>query len=142
MKIYFLIIIQRYIFILYIPIMRIKIFESWSKRFPSKITDDEWMKKKESWREGNSEPFTKSENDFIDKLFINNNKKIYESYFGESDFYISLYPTGDSDELIHIEIYKMTDLWFLLYDSENGHYLCDEFEEVEGYLGRETMLQF
>jgi len=64
---------------------------------------------------------------------------------------LGLYPTGKNGESIqiryreirYIEIYKMKDSWYLLYDDDNGeYYLCDEFEEIEGYLGTKTTLKY
>ncbi len=127
--------------------MRVKLFESWNsktKRYPSRISMDDWSNKKDEWRKGNCEPFSEREREFFKKLILNkkNRKKIYK-YFSSnynviSDVTLDFIHGG---YIRYIEIYKMKDSWYLLYDDEEGEcYLCDEFEEVEGYLGSKTQL--
>jgi len=109
--------------------MRIKLFETWNKRYPKSISMDDWSEKKDEWKNGNSEPFNESENRFFNKLVFDNKKRLYHSKISKSDIMLGLYL------IRYIEIYKMKDSWYLLYDDDNGeYYLCDEFEEVEGYL--------
>jgi len=131
--------------------MRIKLFETWNKRYPKSISMDDWSEKKDEWKNGNSEPFNESENRFFNKLVFDNKKGLYHSKISKSDIMLGLYPTGKNGESIqamyreirYIEIYKMKDSWYLLYDDDNGeYYLCDEFEEVEGYLGTKTTLKY
>jgi hypothetical protein len=52
---------------------------------------------------------------------------------------------GDSDNLINIEITKLADDWYIIRDGSDFDpqaSICDEWDEVLGYLGTKTDLSF
>lgn len=132
--------------------MVIKLFEEWS-RYPKSIDMDDWLDKQTEWNNGGSEPFDKQEIKYINELIRYNSTEIHYSELSESDFAIGI--RSESIDIIrYIEVYKMKDSWYLLFDDyslsmsnkiQSNHpvyYLCDEFEEVKYYLESETELEF
>lgn len=131
----------------------IKFFEAWKGRFPNKITKEESEKK---IRIHGTEPFTQKESDFLNQLFQRNQSSL--NYYDNSEFnkgktYFEVYNMGnipdpddpDEDFLIKIDIQKLADDWYILSVSglaeDNGIFLCDEFNEFEGFLATYTHLK-
>jgi hypothetical protein len=130
---------------------KIKKFESFSHRMPEKVTYDEWLMK---YKRFGACPFTKGQIDFFRKLKEENsdivdNVKVYKSTFGNiegSEIRIQLLEESDDDDIIEIQLNKLEDDWYLIYkfynlDSEE-YYICDEWDEVLGYLGSKVNLSF
>ena len=130
---------------------RIRKFESFSHRLPEKVTYDEWLKK---YKRVGACPFTKGEIDFFRKLKemnsdIVDNVKVYKSTFGnieESEIRIQFLnmEESDDDDIIEIQLNKLEDDWYLIYKFYNHDFeeffICDEWEEVLGYLSNQTKL--
>jgi len=124
---------------------RIKKFESFNHRIPETVTDVEYQNKLDTH---GKEPFTQKEMDFFKKIKKENTDKIYSLDFGMpglnsvSVVYLQLYPSGEDDSLIEIDITKLKDDWYLIYEPEIDKFICDEWDEVLGYLGSQTNLKF
>jgi len=84
--------------------------------------------------------------DFFEKIKKENTKSIYSLDFGmpgkTSVVYLQLYPSGEDDSLIEIDITKLKDDWYLIYEPGIDKFICDEWDEVLGYLGSQTNLRF
>ena len=139
--------------------MNIKKFESFNLRNPTQINRDEANQKMEFH---NPIPFSKEEVDFFLNLESENKGAIYEIDFwpegwkvkGSSKIHISLYDITNKnskkeyydeqidDGLIHIQISKISDDWYIIDETGIDIFLCDEFEEVKGYIGTQTSLKF
>ena len=122
---------------------RIKKFEAFNHRIPQTVTDVEYQNKLDTH---GKEPFTQREMDFFEKLKKENTKSIYSLDFGmpglTSVVYLQLYPSGEDDSLIEIDITKLKDDWYLIYEPGIDKFICDEWDEVLGYLGSQTNLKF
>lgn len=121
----------------------IKKFEAFNHRIPHTVTDSEWENKLDTH---DKEPFSQSEMDFFQKLKKENEKSIYDMDLGTPGksytIFMQVYPTGESDDLIEIDITKLKDDWYLIYEPGIGKFICDEWDEVLGYLGSQTNLRF
>jgi hypothetical protein len=122
---------------------RIKKFEAFNHRIPETVSDVEYQQKLDTF---GKEPFTKMEMDFFQKLKKENTKSIYSLDFGmpgkTNAVYLQLYPSGEDDSLIEIDITKLKDDWYLIYEPGIDKFICDEWDEVLGYLGHQTNLRF
>jgi hypothetical protein len=122
---------------------RIKKFEAFNHRIPETVSDVEYQQKLDTF---GKEPFTKMEMDFFQKLKKENTKSIYSLDFGvpgkTNAVYLQLYPSGEDDSLIEIDITKLKDDWYLIYEPGIDKFICDEWDEVLGYLGSQTNLRF
>lgn len=122
---------------------RIKKFEAFNHRIPHTVSDVEYQQKLDTH---GKEPFTKMEMDFFQKLKKENTKSIYSLDFGmpgkTNAVYLQLYPPGEDDSLIEIDITKLKDDWYLIYEPGIDKFICDEWDEVLGYLGSQTNLRF
>ena len=144
---------------------RIKKFESFTYPMPKEITSDEWDEQISTYEE---EEFDEKEMEFYEKLKKDNpsgrrlNDSIYDFEFRKSKWYNSKYKLIciDNDEAffnfetnsgIDIEITKLRAEWYLIHefthgDDDKGMYedvklfLCDQWEEVIGYLQSKTSL--
>lgn len=124
----------------------IKKYETFNHRSPTHITDAEYNLKMET---NKKEPFTDKEIDFFKKLKIDN-RSIYELDVvkpnpwgkGCSTVFIKLYAFDDGDDIIEIDITKLTDSWYLIYEVGIDKFICDDWDEVLGYLGTQTILNF
>ena len=121
----------------------IKKFEAFNHRKPHTISDIEYQQKLDTH---GKEPFSQKEMDFFKKLKEENGMSLYDLDLGtpgKSDtIFLQLYPTGDGDDLIEIEITKLKDDWYLIYEPGIDKFICDEWDEVLGYLGSQTNLRF
>jgi hypothetical protein len=124
----------------------IKLFENFKHRKPTMITLQEYQQK---FNTHGTEPFTKEEYDFLRELEQKNEGWIYDFDLCGYYLFMQLYPIGDGDDLIEINITKLKDNWYLIdeifdeYDeSGSDNFLCDEWDEVLGYLGSQTPLKF
>jgi len=105
-------------------------------RKPKKVSREDFIKKSKFY---NSIPFTKSEEDFL----IEFNKK-WNSYSDLESIYTKTEVYFNFDEYlgnVKLEIHKLDDDWYLIttqhyYESDiiDNYYICDEWEEVIGYL--------
>lgn len=98
------------------------------KREPTKVSSQEFMKKRERFR---MDDFSDSERKKM--IDILKSKKNVDR-FSLNPEYIEIYLSWKS-----IEIVKFTDEWFTIIEEDrwnqnNTYYICDEFEEVETYL--------
>ena len=122
---------------------RIKKFEAFNHRIPHTVSDAEWEKKLDTH---GKEPFSQKEMDFFKKLKEENTKSIYSLDFGmpgkTNVVYLQLYPPGEGDNLIEIDITKLKDDWYLIYEPGIDKFICDEWDVVLGYLGYQTNLRF
>jgi hypothetical protein len=129
---------------------RIKKFESFSHRMPEKVTYDEWLKK---YKRFGACPFTKGEIDFFRKLkemnsdIVDNVKVETKPHceVEESEIHIQFFNMEeDDDDIIEIQLNKLEDDWYLIYKFYNHDFeeffICDEWEEVLGYLCTKTKL--
>jgi hypothetical protein len=122
---------------------RIKKFEAFNHRIPQTVGDVEYQNKLDIH---GKEPYTQKELDFFEKLKKENIKSLYSLDFGmpgeTNTVYLQLYPSGEDDSLIEIDITKLKDDWYLIYEPEIDKFICDEWDEVLGYLGSQTNLRF
>jgi len=118
-------------------------FESFRHRIPMNVSDQEYENKLNTH---GKEPYNEIEMNFFRKLKLDNQMSIYDMYLGtpgKSDtIFLQLYPTGEGDELIEVDIIKLKDDWYLIYEPGNEKFICDEWDEVLGYLGHQTTLKF
>ena len=126
--------------------MSIKKFESFNLRKPTLIN---YAISKEKIETIGTESFSEKEIEFFQKIKEENKTAIYDidfwssGDFGTNIIFLSLYPSGEDDNLLEYEIQKLKDEWYIIcYVSDGDYYLCDEFEEVKGFLGTETTLRF
>ncbi len=117
----------------------IKLFENFNLRKPKMITAEEYREKFDTHE---TENFTQQEIDFFNKLSKDNWGSIYDIDLGKNLAIIQLYPVGDDDNLVEIDITKLKDNWYLIDEPGIDKFLCDEWEEVLGYLGSQTNLKF
>ena len=117
---------------------RIKKFESFTTKYrlPTKVSEDEWKKKSNMY---NDEEFKQKEVDFFKKLKEENPSKITD---------ISRLAPGAiimEFGMVWIHFYKKSDDWYLICVETNRfrfqevtdvdeYYICDEWDEVLGYL--------
>ena len=122
---------------------RINKFEAFNHRIPQTVGDVEYQNKLDMH---GKEPYTQKELDFFEKLKKENTKSLYSLDFGmpgeTNTVYLQLYPSGEDDSLIEIDITKLKDDWYLIYEPEIDKFICDEWDEVLGYLGSQTNLRF
>jgi hypothetical protein len=113
---------------------RIRKFESFSThRLPTKVSYDEWFKKLNMC---SKEPFTQKEIDFFSKLVEENNFDI-DSYSVDKPSTINLIMDyyWNYEDIVVFEFIKLSDQWYLISDhSHDKFYICDEWDEVLGYL--------
>lgn len=130
----------------------IKKYETFKHRQPKHITDDEYVLKMEAYER---ESFNDKEIKFFQKLKQRNNS-IYEldirgdwsdaccselrNIKGCSKALIVI--IGEEDDLTEIDIIKLADSWYLINEVGIDKFLCDEWDEVLGYLGTQTNLKF
>jgi hypothetical protein len=82
--------------------------------------------------------FTKAEKEFFDKFYEENinGGKIHSTEMFDKIFVIGIKLRGYYSG--QIEITKLNDDWYLIvdygYDNGSEYYICDEWEEVLGYL--------
>ena len=126
--------------------MSIKKFESFNLRKPTLINYTISKQKIESI---GTEPLSEKDIEFFQKIKEENKGAIYNidfwssGDFGTNIIFLSLYPSGEDDNLLEFEIQKLKDEWYIIrYVNNDDYYLCDEFEEVKGFLGTETILRF
>ena len=126
--------------------MSIKKFESFNLRKPTLIN---YAISKEKIETIGTESFSEKEIEFFQKIKEENKTAIYDidfwssGDFGTNIIFLSLYPSGEDDNLLEFEIQKLKDEWYIIrYVNNDDYYLCDEFEEVKGFLGTETILRF
>ena len=126
--------------------MSIKKFESFNLRKPTLIN---YAISKEKIETIGTESFSEKEIEFFQKIKEENKGAIYNidfwssGDFGTNIIFLSLYPSGEDDNLLEFEIQKLKDEWYIIrYVNNDDYYLCDEFEEVKGFLGTETILRF
>jgi len=100
------------------------------KRKPQEVSKTDWDEKLEKF---DKVPFTKWEVNFFEKL----KRKDYCKHW---KFSMDIVSSGSIIIGIH-KIIKLDDEWYLIrrYSTEYGqedddYYICDEFEEVIGYL--------
>jgi len=118
---------------------RIKKFEAFNHRIPQTVGDVEYQNKLDTH---GKEPYTQKELDFFEKLKKENTMSLYDMEISIDTIFMQLYPGGDSDDLIDIEIIKLKDDWYLIYEPGIDKFICDEWDEVLGYLGSQTNLRF
>ena len=124
---------------------RIKKFEAFNHRIPHTVSDVEWEKKLDTH---GTEFFNKKEIEFFNKLKNDNERNIYsmdgidKEHFPFHTISFQLYPPGEGDNLIEIDITKLKDDWYLIYEPGIDKFICDEWDEVLGYLGSQTNLRF
>ena len=117
---------------------RIKKFESFGHRAPEEVSLDEFNKKAEIH---GHEPFTQKEIDFLNGI-----EEIYQLSFWPKVESCSVEFISKMYHIIHIQISKLKDDWYLIYEDRNLHhehdryYICDEWDEVIGYLETRTNL--
>jgi len=124
----------------------IKLFESYSKpqfRIPEEVSEGEFQEKKFQFGQephGRHVQFTSDEKDFLKGLSMQHlkNLKLYDDdYF----FRIYIYNSSGHFCLGKIKITKLEDNWYLIEYYTSGantkYYICDEWEEVLGYLSSE-----
>lgn len=98
-------------------------------RLPEEVSLDDWMRKSQSYH---TIDFTEREVDFFSK-FTKENSPFYSFKLFGSYFFIT--NSSDFVELIRIRIIKLDDDWYLISSSNNTKfYICDEWEEVIGFL--------
>jgi len=120
--------------------MKIKKFEAFNHRVPEEVNGEDEFNKKAKIH--GPEPFTQKEIDFFNGIY-----KIEEIY------QLSFWPLGESNSVefirehtIHIQISKLKDDWYLIYEDRDLHhehdryYICDEWDEVIGYFETRTNL--
>lgn len=118
------------------------------KRYPKKVTNEEFDNKLKNL---GIEEFTKEEKEFFEKLRVNNTMAIDDyDMQNDNELFIILYQ-HNVDELLEICIKKLKDSWYLIQCNNMNYsemypgpdfFICDEFEEIEGFLGAETTLRF
>jgi hypothetical protein len=102
-------------------------------RLPEEVSLDDWMRKSQSYH---TIDFTEREVDFFSK-FTKENSPFYSFKLFGSYFFIT--NISDFVELIRIRIIKLDDDWYLIGNYIHGSfntklYICDEWEEVIGFL--------
>ncbi len=123
----------------------LKKFESFNHRTPKRVYGDlEWEQKLFAHIK---EPFSEKEINFFQKLIKENPKSIHDIDLGtpgkSHTVFIQLYHIRDDNFLIDIDITKLKDDWYLIYEpAGNTKFICDEWDEVLGYLGSQTNLKF
>jgi hypothetical protein len=85
------------------------------------------------------ESFSKKEIDFFNKLAKDNSHLHYT--FEIDDYFLSIV----NDLIQKVNIYKLEDEWYLIYrlkfGEDNQYYICDEWEEVIGYLSNNGFIK-
>lgn len=117
----------------------IKLFENFSYRKPKMITNQQYQQKFDTH---GVEDFTTEQTDFLQVLIDNNKGWIYDYELKNNFVQIQMYPIGDDDRLIEIQITKLKDDWYLIGEPGSDRFECDEWDEVLGYLGSQTPLKF
>jgi hypothetical protein len=139
----------------------LKLFESYSKpqfRIPEEVSEREFEEKKFQFGQephGRHVQFTSNEKDLLNGLTINsiiirggwskwlfspNHFKNLKVFDGDYFFTISIYNSDARDFcLCKIKITKLEDNWYLIdyylyLDGNKKYYICDDWEEVLGYL--------
>lgn len=117
----------------------IKLFENFKHRKPKMITAQEYQQK---FFTRGVEDFTTEQRDFLQGLIDNNKGWIYDYELKNNFVQFRIYPIGDDDSLIEIQITKLKDNWYLILEPDSDRFECDEWDEVLGYLGSQTLLKF
>ena len=125
----------------------LKLFESFGLRQPTKLSYQEGRE----WELNHERAeWDEYESDFYNTLTKVNAKLIYDSVMWETLMRFYLYRM-DSDEFDHLEIEKYDDSYYLIWyepamhepdQTRCSYYICDEWEEVLGFLGRYTRFRF
>ena len=125
--------------------MKIKKFESFNHRVPTEVSQGECQRKYEIH---DPESFTQKEIDFFNKIGKDYRLDFYPENWDISDSYcVQFISDPEGDEVIAIQIIKLKDDWYLIYDDTYSDYIsryfvCDEWDEVIGYLETRTNLSF
>ena len=113
---------------------KIKKFESFATthRMPEKVSEDDWSKKQDIH---GLEKFTEKEKEFFLQKF-----REYIQYIGKSLVQLEI-PISYSDMVkVDIDIVKLKDDWYLIEetcdDGDGEFFICDEWDEVLGYLSK------
>jgi hypothetical protein len=117
---------------------RIKKFEAFNHREPEEVSEETFNKKAKIH---GHESFTQKEINFLNGIY--KIEEIYQlSYLDYDVRFIS-----NKNGLVHIQITKLEDDWYLIYEDRNLHkehddryYICDEWDEVIGYFETRTNL--
>jgi hypothetical protein len=100
-------------------------------RIPEKVSREEWDNKLEIY---DRLTFTYKEREFFKKFKRKNSKDYIVSYYlhDVSLSGIQLF----NPKRCHIKIIKLDDEWYLISSGDASYewYICDEWEEVLGYL--------
>jgi len=125
--------------------MKIKKFEAFSHRVPEEVSGEDEFNKKAKIH--GPESFTQKEIDFFNGIY--KIEEIYQLSFWpllSQSMPDSVEFINEMDGIIHIQISKLKDDWYLIYEDRNLHkehdryYICDEWDEVIGYLETRTNL--
>jgi hypothetical protein len=121
----------------------IKLFESYSKpqfRIPEEVSREEFDRKINIF---SKVQFTTQEKEFFRNFRGEIGDKKYDTRLLTSGntFVIIIYHSITHNLFSQIDITKLEDDWYLIYDNSAGYrnyvgkwYICDEWEEVLGYL--------
>jgi len=136
-------------------------FESKSEfRIPEEVSEGEFQEKKFQFGQephGRHVQFTSDEKDFLKGLTINSpiirggwSRRLFSPkqfdhlkvFDGDYFFTISIYNSTGDFCLFKIKITKLEDNWYLIdyylyLDGNTKYYICDDWEEVLGYLSSE-----
>jgi hypothetical protein len=130
--------------------------KSYKFRSPTRVSREKWRSKL-SYKKV---PFTKKERDLFQKLKENPKNDLYKIDLGESTIEIKrkqVEPYGRISWRHYRRIIKLDDNWYLIYynqvdperdpetdleenDTWEEFFICDEWDEVIGYLEREDGL--
>jgi hypothetical protein len=114
--------------------INIKKFESFSHRMPIEASQDEISRKISLYKE---EKLTDGELNFIRKLKEENTGYLIS---------VGLYNFTITNRNIFIDIKKLEDDWYIVYQTYHtsdisNRFICDEWDEVLGYLTTQTNLK-
>jgi hypothetical protein len=117
----------------------IKVFEKFNHRIPKEVNNNAFNDKLNVHGHDN---FSEQEIEFFKK--IKKSPAVYDipiSLIGNTNtIFIQLYPIDEDDNLIEIDIQKLKDDWYLIDEIGGKKYICDEWDEVLGYLGTKTTI--
>ena len=94
-------------------------------RMPERVSRDDWYKKIHIHGRLN---FTEKDDEFF-KIFTRKNRKYFMINHHINEITI-LNTINYNDK----RIIKLDDEWYLISNGDHSYYICDEFEEVLGYL--------
>jgi hypothetical protein len=115
--------------------MKIKKFEAFNHRVPEEVSQGECQRKYEIH---DPESFTQKEIDFFNKIGKDYRLDFYPENWDISDSNcVQFISDPEGDEVIAIQIIKLKDDWYLIYDDTyqliSRYFVCDEWDEVLGY---------